>query len=442
MKQKSILQKILERALFILARAAIRRYKPLVVGVTGSVGKTSTKEAIYYVLRKKYKVWRSEKNYNNEIGVPLTILGMEHRGKNIMRWSGEIIKSFLKIVTGRKDYPEILVLEMGVDRPGDIDYLTSIVQPFIGVITAVGEIPVHVEFFAGPKEVAMEKSKLIQALPYNGFAILNTDDSTVLDVKNKTKAKIVEFGFGEDTDVTASNYEIRIKNRFGKNSIPEGIVFKADYRGKTVPIRLNNVFGRPQAYAALAAVSCGLMMNMNLVEIADALLEYQSPPGRLMLLRGIKNSLIIDDSYNASPQAVHEALDLLEALPARRRIAVLGDMLEIGKYSELAHRTVGDKAAKFADLLFTVGPKARFIADEAMVRGIGKNARVLNKDEIFSFDESLEAGKKLDGIIRPGDLILVKGSQSIRMERVVEEIMAEPERAGELLCRQEDTWKK
>ena len=441
MKQKSISQKILERVLYILARAAIKRFKPLIVGVTGSVGKTSAKEAIYFVLRKKYKVWRSVKNYNNEIGIPLTVLGMDHRGKNIFGWVGEITRSFLKIIVKGKYYPEILVLEMGADRPGDIDYLTSITPPFIGIITAIGEIPVHVEFFAGPQEVAKEKSKLIQALPYNGFAVLNTDDGTVLDIKDRTKAKIVEFGFGKDADVVASNYEIRIKNTRGENSVPEGIVFKIDYRGKTVPIRLQNVFGKPQVYAASAAVACGLVMNMNLVEISDALAEYQSPPGRLGLVRGIKNSLIIDDSYNASPQAVHEALDLLESLPAKRRIAVLGDMLEIGKYSEVAHRAIGDKAAKFVDLLFTVGPKARFIADEAMVRGIEKNARVLKQTEVSSFDDSIEAGKKLDGIIKPGDLILVKGSQSIRTERVVEEIMAEPQKAKDLLCRQEETWK-
>jgi len=161
----------------------------------------------------------------------------------------------------------------------------------------------------------------------------------------------------------------------------------------------------------------------------------------LRLLKGIKNSLILDDTYNASPQAVHEALDVLESLPATRRIAVLGDMAEIGKFTEYAHRAVGDKVAKFADILFVVGARARFIADEAAIRGIERKSRKLEKNQIFIFDDAREAGKKLDEIIKPGDLILVKGSQSMRMEKIVKEVIAKPQRAGELLVRQDKNWK-
>lgn len=437
MSKKSILQKILA----ILARLTIWRYKPTIIGITGSVGKTSTKEAVFAVLKKKYRVRRAEKNYNNEIGLPLTILGIPHYGRNIFAWVSAFIRVVIRVIIRDKNFPEILVLEYGVDRPHDMDYLLSIAKPNTAVITAIGEIPVHVEFFSGSLEVAKEKAKLIQALPVNGQAVLNADDEVIFEIKNKTKAKIITFGFDEHADVRITNYELRIMNTENGNSIPEGITFKIEYQGNTMPIRMNNCFGKPQVYAAAATAAIGVVFNINLVEIAEALFEYESPPGRLRLIHGIKNSLILDDSYNASPQAMNEALDVLESLPATRRIAVLGDMLEIGKFTEHAHRAVGDKVAKFADILFVVGPKARFVAEEAGTRGIDKKSRKLDENQIFIFDEAREAGKKLDEIMKPGDLILVKGSQSMRMEKAVEEIMAEPERAEELLVRQDEHWK-
>lgn len=182
-------------------------------------------------------------------------------------------------------------------------------------------------------------------------------------------------------------------------------------------------------------------MGMNLVEISEALHEYVPPPGRLRLLEGIKHSFILDDTYNAAPESMRAALETLNMLPARRKIAALGDMLEIGQYTEQAHRAIGDRAADFVDLLFSVGPRAKFIADEAMIRGIEKDGRILKRDQVFMCDDAASAGRALDQLIREGDLILVKGSQGMRMERIVEEIMGEPERASELLVRQERHWK-
>ena len=466
MFKKSIVQKTLQTILAFLSKITIWRYKPLIIGITGSVGKTSTKEAVFCVLKRKYRVRRAEKNYNNEIGLPLTILGIPHYGRNILKWFSAFFRVIFRVILRQHQYPEILVLEYGIDRPRDMDYLLSIAKPDAAVITAIGEIPVHVEFFAGSLEVAKEKAKLIQTLPINGQAILNADDEVISEIKNKTKAKIITFGFYEHANIRIMNHELthrlrsstedhskssgqalqsdsgqRIINTYGGNSLPEGVAFKIEYQGKTIPIRLNNCFGKPQVYSAAAAIAVGLILNINLVEIAESLTDYLPPPGRLRLLKGIKNSLILDDTYNASPQAVHEALDVLESLPATRRIVVLGDMMEIGKFTEYAHRAIGDKVAKFADILFAVGSKARFIADEAGTRGIEKKSRKLNEEQIFIFDDAIKAGKKLDKIIKPGDLILVKGSQSMRMEKAVEEIMAEPERAKELLVRQDKYWK-
>src|SRR3989344_5140423 len=187
MSQKSILQKILA----ILAKAAIRKYKPLIIGITGSVGKTSTKEAIFAVLKNKYRARRSEKNYNNEIGLPLTILGIPHCGKNIFKWFSEFFRVVFYILLRPYQYPEILILEYGVDRPGDMNYLLSIIHPKVAVVTAIGDIPVHIEFFKDTEELIAEKVKLVATLPSDGAVVLNHDDYAVFDMGEKTKARVL-----------------------------------------------------------------------------------------------------------------------------------------------------------------------------------------------------------------------------------------------------------
>lgn len=463
--KKSILQKILAA----LARATIRRYKPLVIGVTGSVGKTSTRLAIFAVVNSKYRAATAEKNYNNEIGLPLAILGIPHYGRNIFAWGAALIRAAMKAYGLAKTigkYPEVLVLEYGVDRPGDMDTLLKIARPSIGVVTAIGDVPVHVEFFSDPEEVMREKAKLVQQLPVEGYAILNHDDDAVLDMGESTLAHPLTFGIDEGSDVRMANYKLLSVRTGDGTEMPEGITCKFAYRGSEVPVRLDGVLGMPHAYAAAAAAAVGaaLGMNpvrsnpdfsrdavpqtanrtshgMNLIEIAEALRAYTPPPGRMRLLKGNRNSYILDDTYNAAPESMRTALDTLEMLPGARKIAILGDMRELGRYSEAAHRAIGDQAAAFVDLLFCVGLAARFISDEAKTRGGERNSRLLSTNQVFTFDDAVEAGRALEPMLRRGDVILVKGSQSMRMERVVEEIMADSERAQELLVRQEDPWK-
>lgn len=433
---KSIFQKILA----MLARATIRHYQPIVIGITGTVGKTSTREAIYTVLRTKYRVRQSEKNYNTEIGVPLTILGIPHYGYNIFAWLSAFVHALFRILVRAHEYPEILVLEMGADRPGDIKHLAKIAPPRVAVLTAIGEIPAHVEFFSGPLDVAEEKAELIKALPSDGTLIYNGDDEALLEVKDKTRAPKLSFGFDEHTDFRIANYDLRIVEE-QTGVVPDGIHFKIEQGKNVVPFRIHGAFGKPQAYAATAAAAVGSVFHMNLVEVAEALEAYMPPPGRARLLRGNKHTWIIDDTYNASPESMHAALDLLAMLPARRKIAVLGDMLEIGKYTEAAHRTAGDRVAKIAEALFTVGARAKFIADEVLAREKGVHADS-SKKNVFSFDTPEKAGASLDQFLEPGDLVLVKGSQGMRMEKIVEEIMAEPQKAEELLVRQNADWRR
>lgn len=422
-----ILRKILRR----LARWTIWRYRPAVIGVTGSAGKTSTKLAIKAVLERDRRVRAASGNLNSDLGMPLTILGdwseedlalvsrATPRGTKTLAkmgfWIKVIVSSIWRIAfASARDYPEILILEYGADRPGDIKYLLSIARPNISVITAIGDIPVHVEFYAGPEEVAREKGRLIEYLPSGGFAILNADDDIVMNLQSRTRARVMTFGFDKNAEVRISRFENKVHN-----GLPVGISFKLEHGSAIVPVRIDNVFGRAHAYAAGAAAAIGLVFGMNLVTISEALAAYAPPAARMQLVSGIKYTQVIDDSYNASLIAMRSALETLAALPAKRKVAVLGDMLEIGKYTPEAHEAVGRLAAQDADVLFTVGPRAKFIAEAARAAG-------MKRAMIFSFDTAEEARKPVQDFIKRGDLILVKGSHSMHMDTIVEEIKEVP----------------
>ncbi|MEK9209209.1 MAG: UDP-N-acetylmuramoyl-tripeptide--D-alanyl-D-alanine ligase, partial [Patescibacteria group bacterium] len=354
---KKIFKKIIIRVLTFEAKLILKKYQPKIIAITGSVGKTSTKDAVAAVLRGKFSVRESQKSYNSEIGVPLTIIGRESGWHKPSKWLAAIFEGMV-LLAKKKKYPDILVLEMGADRPGDIERFAGWIKPNAVAVTALGEIPVHVEFFSGLEAVAKEKSKIIRHLNNQDWAIFNNDDKSVSEMKDKTKAGVLTFGMGQGADILGSNYHViyRKDEKTGLE-IPEGITFKADFKGSSVPVRLINTFGRHHVYAALAALAVGISQNLNLVEISEALSLYSAPPGRLKLIEGIKNSWILDDTYNASPIAMHAALDVLAEIPVGktgRKIAVLGDMLELGRYAIEAHRQVGRKVSGIADLVFLV----------------------------------------------------------------------------------------
>ncbi len=424
---RSFLEKVLKIVLKFLAKATILKHRPFVVGITGSVGKTSTKLAVLPVLGE-FHARAPGGNLNNEFGLPLAILGDYKLTGGIFFWAGAILKGFMELFT-RSHYPGTLILEYGADRPGDLDYLLDIARPDIAVVTAIGSMPVHIEFYNGPEEVAKEKSKLVSAVREDGWVVLNFDDPIVLSMRDLTKAKIKTFGFGEGADVRIAAFENR--SEFGK---PIGVSFKLESGGSFVPVKIEGVFGKSQAYAAAAAAAVGLSKGMNLVKISEMLALYRGEKGRTRLIDGIRGSYIIDDTYNASPASVLSALEILRTVAAPRKVAVLGDMAELGKYTIETHEGVGRIAAETVDLLITVGERAKFIAEAA--RG------GLRKANIFSFGSSIEAAPEVQKLLKPKDVVLVKGSQSMRMERIVLEVMAEPQRAKELLVRQYGKWLK
>lgn len=415
----------------------LKKYHPKVVGITGSVGKTSTKEAIFTVLDSKFDTRRNEKNYNNEIGLPLTVIGSPTGGDSMIGW----IKVFLdwsKAIIFPVKYPECLVLELAADHPGDIKYLVDFIRPQIGVLTEISGS--HLEFFKTLEKITQEKGYLAKNVAEKGVAILNIDNAQLKKLKNEltsSNIRTITFGFEEAAEVRATDVSFNygpVGN--GDRRELKGLSFKLNYKGASIPMRLNNILASHNVYSALAGVAVGIEMGLNLVDIGKALENFSLPSGRMGMVHGIKNTVVIDDTYNASPVSTTAALQVFKNLEASRKIAVLGDMLELGENEESGHIDVAKEFLKTGgDIFMGVGRRMKSAISELKRHNIDEN-------RILHFRSPMEAGLKLQEIMREGDLILVKGSQGMRMEKVVEEVMAEPLRAKELLCRQDEKWKK
>ena len=414
-----------------VAGRVISREKPLVVGVTGSVGKSSAKQALDAVLGAKFKVRSTPGNFNTEIGLPLTVLDLPSGGSSVWAWMGICPRARWRSLFKIADYPEILVLEMGADRPGDIDRLCDIAPPSIGVVTAVGES--HLEKFKSLEAIEKEKGRLIERLPADGLAVLNRDDERVWAMRERTEAKVMSFGYHEQADVRVLPDSVN----YVLDDERSGTQFKVSADGNTVPMFLTGVAGRHALYAAGAAVVVGLHKGLNLLEIADALLKYQPAPGRMRVLPGIKRSFLIDDTYNSAPKSVQAALALLDEMPRNsaddKKFAVLGDMLELGETSVAAHREVGAAAEKVADVLVFVGERMTEAEQAAREAGAGE-------ERIFHFARSEEAGRFVQERMKRGDVILVKGSRGMEMERTVKELLATPMLAKQLLVKFHAEW--
>jgi len=426
------MKRLLQLKLKILSQLILKKYQPKVIGITGSVGKTTTKEAVYAVLKNKFKVRRNIKNYNNEIGLPLTIIGLESPGNNLLGWLIVFVRALHLVLVKDKDYPEILILEMGIDRPGDMTYLNNIANPDIAIVTALGSV--HMEYFGTRKRLQKEKADLVRVIPKEGLVVLNYDNDMVREMKNDSKARVITFGMDSGADLNCS--ESRFSFEGGGNL--QGISFKIKYNGATVPFLMPGVIGFNSIYAGMAAIAVGVHFGLNMVDIASTLKDFRSPQGRMNLVKGIKNTTIIDDTYNSEPASCIAGLDVLMKFAVNegaKKFAVLGDMLELGRESVEKHKEVGKKAKSAGvDILITVGERSRDIDHGAIEAG-------MKRENIFHFSHSDEAGLFVQERIMQGDLIFVKGSQGMRMERVVKEIMAEPLRADELLVRQGNEWR-
>jgi UDP-N-acetylmuramoyl-tripeptide--D-alanyl-D-alanine ligase len=362
-------------ALQQIARFWRRKLDLRVIGITGSVGKSSTKEMAAEVLGMRYRTLRNPGNLNNEIGLPLSIL---------------------RLGTGY----ERAVLEMGFYVPGEIAFLCDIALPSVGIVTNVGTV--HAERAGSQEAIFLGKSELVQALPPapQGTAILNFDDPWVRKMEEKTRARVFFYGLSPEADLWADEIQ-------GLGL--EGIRFRMHYQSETLNARVP-LIGRHSVHTALRAAALGLVEGLTWQEIFEGLHQGHTQL-RLVAVRSQKGALLLDDTYNASPESMLAALNLLDELDGRK-IAVLGDMLELGPYEKQGHEMVGMRAARVADTLLTLGPRAHIIAEAARRAGLGKS-KVLEFEELNPIVDWLESN------LTSNDATLIKGSHSLRMDRIV-----------------------
>lgn len=413
--------------LALLAQAILRKYRPLVVMVTGSVGKTSTKDAAAAVLAGRFHLRASEKSYNSEFGVPLTIIGAKNPWENPAAWI-RVFQEALALVLLPSHYPKLLVLEVGADRPGDLARILRFADPDAVIVTRLPEVPVHVEAYASPQAVREEEFAPAYALTPGEPLIISADDPHAVSMAARLPAKVFTFGFADGADVRLTGFT------FFEEGNTCGMEAALDIEGATYTLRVPGALGRSQLYAPAAGIACALALGMSAGDALAAAASYVPPAGRGRILRGKEGALLVDDSYNASPAAVEEALSALALVPGRsRRIAALGDMLELGRYSADEHARIGALAAQKVDVLVAVGSRSRAMRDAAVAAG-------MSEEQALWFGTSREAAEALSGMVAAADIVLVKGSQGIRMERVMEALLLNPEDRQHLV-RQEREWR-
>lgn len=374
---------ITENSLLALQKFAAywrRRFPNLtVVGVTGSLGKTSSKELIYSVLKQRYVTLKSEGNLNSETGLPLTIFNLTERHQRA-------------------------VLEMGMYAAGEIRALAEIAQPKIGVVTLVA--PMHLERLGSIEAIADAKAELVQALPPDGWAVLNGDDFRVRAMRDRTPARTFTYGLDRTNDLWADEIE---------SHGLEGISFALHYGQMHMHVKVP-LLGRHSVHTSLAAASVGLVQNLSWEEILHGLQDV-SAQLRLIAVPGKNGTTVLDDTYNASPPSTLSALNLVGELKGRK-LVVLGDMLELGDFETEGHRLVGIRAAHVADVILAVGPLGKLIGDAAREEG---------HSAVHFADDNAEATAELLQVAKPGDFILVKGSRGAHMEDIVQAITLDAE---------------
>jgi len=344
-----------------------------VIAVTGSNGKTTTKELISHILTKKLRGQRSAKSFNNHIGVPLTLLSADVQD-------------------------EFLVVEVGTNHPGEIDYLGNIVRPDIAVITNVGES--HLEGFGTIERVASEKASIAKHVRSGGAIVVNGDREMLIRLISQPQAMMIRFGTSKDCDMRMTNLTIQ----------GQGLEFQINGKFKiALP-----VLGSHNAMNCLAAVVVARRMGFEIPEIGEILKNFKLPSMRLELMT-LGDYQVLNDAYNANPMSMRSALEVLEQFPTKaRRVFCCGQMMELGDQSEQFHRELGKKiGSSTVDVVIFVGGFAAQMAEEAVGAGMGA-------ERIFSFPTSQEAAQEIGTILRKGDLVLVKGSRSMKMERIIE----------------------
>jgi len=489
---KIFLKKIVVYLITLEAKYILQKFQPLIIAITGNLGKTSTKEAIYAVLKNNLVdaegeslVQASKKSFNSEFGVPLSILNLSSGYSNFFSWIKIIFLGLNKCFTEK--YFQYLILEIGADMPGDIQNIVEYIKPDIVVLTAFAEVPVHVENFQNDREkLIREKKYLLEALKSGGLLMYNSDDrdseKMVAEISAKKNIILKSYSLkNHQSDILATNIQI-----LRSDNIPTGMLAKirlAKLQNKefekekeqekektkekgeanlfetgkenTFDLKIQGSLGESVILSTLPAILIGQYFNLDLQKIILALENLKLPNGRMKILDGMNNTIIIDDSYNASPKAVEHGIQTIQNINLKeiaKKIFVLGDMLELGEYTRAEHLRIGQLAGQNCQILITAGIRARLFAEGALDAG-------LSEKNIFQTDNSILAGKELlqileelkeerfqaglseEEIKKIRDLIYIKGSQGARMEKITKMILAENHDSNLDLVRQDDFWK-
>ncbi|OGY18654.1 MAG: hypothetical protein A2900_02640 [Candidatus Chisholmbacteria bacterium RIFCSPLOWO2_01_FULL_50_28] len=425
-----------------LAKLQLRKASPTIIGITGSAGKTSLRNAIAAVLKDHRKIKVSLKA-NSESGIPLNILGLSPKDYSFFDWARLSLLAPITLLTNWEPY-DVYIAELGIDSPlppKNMEYLLTIVRPAIGVFLNV--LPVHGQFFDGlvpqtikdPKErrarvsdaIAEEKGKLITSLPKTGVAILNADDPKVIAFFGKTKARVVTFGVRHKADLMAKDIGISLGGF--------SMVCKEDAK-EEVKLKLGQLFPKHYAQTFLAAIAVGRYLGLSLAQCVRGLqTHFQLPKGRMSIIPGIRGTVILDSSYNASRKTMEDALQTLREVAPQRKIAILGDMRELGSVAKLEHEEVAKIAARTTDMVVTVGPQMKqWFTPELIKLGFPRK----NLWSATGPYEALDIAKKL---MKDKDTVLIKGSQNaLFLEIVTQGLMQNPKDANKLLCRRGRFW--
>jgi UDP-N-acetylmuramoyl-tripeptide--D-alanyl-D-alanine ligase len=409
---KHVLRNIVVFLLTLEAKMVLARHKPQVIVVSGSVGKTTTKDMIYTALSGSEHVRKSEKSFNSEIGVPLTILGLPNAKMSVSGWAENIAHGVF--VFFQKKYPDVLVLEVGADHPGDLKRLQWL-APQVVVYTRFPDVPAHVEFFASPEAVIEEKREMRRALREQGVLCINSDDSKMQDEPILETQKKIHYGYKEGADVHLSQYTHQYKD-----GVLLGGCVHVEHKGAGADVLLSGVLGQHYTYSvgSAVAVACGVF-GIPLGTVAKRIAEQEAgvyAPGRMRVFQGVRDSVVIDDSYNSSPVAVAGLLDALREVRVHgKKIVVLGDMLELGEHTAREHRKAGESVADVADVFVGVGVRMKEAVQAVQQKGTAK---------ALWFADAEKAGDFLREELQSGDVVAIKGSRhAMRMERTVKKVL-------------------
>lgn len=363
-----------QRALRDLARWYKSRFDIPFVAITGSVGKTTTRDMVAAVLGERYKVLKTQGNFNNQVGLPLTLLQLDHSH-------------------------EICVLEMGMNHPGEIDYLSSIVEPDVAVITNVGDA--HIENLGSRKNTLEAKCEIFHHMKPEGLAVLNGDDELLTTLRETLKRPILWCGKGPGCDYQAAHVESD-----GEHLIHCEVFTPDSQFDLEIP-----ALGHHMIYPALTAIAIGRHFGLTQQELVQGVLHFAPTKMRMNILRRGEGIVILDDTYNANPQSVRAAIQVLADSKGKRKVAVLGDMLELGPLAPALHGGIGEFAAQSGvDCLICAGELAKYIADAAEQGGM---------KEVYWRPNKKEAMTVLEQVVKPGCTVLVKASRGMAFEEFV-----------------------